>query len=51
MNDSSNHPDTTSTSTDHIAAILWDFGGVFTTSPFEAFNELEASAGAPKDFI
>jgi len=36
---------------DQIAAILWDFGGVITTSPFEAFNVLEASIGAPKDFI
>ena len=36
---------------DQIAAILWDFGGVMTSSPFEAFNVLEASIGAPKDFI
>ncbi len=34
-----------------IEAILWDFGGVFTTSPFEAFNRLEQEIGAPKDFI
>lgn len=34
-----------------ISAIIWDFGGVFTSSPFEAFNELEAQAGAPPDFI
>ncbi len=34
-----------------ISAILWDFGGVFTTSPFIAFNDLEARVGAPKDFI
>lgn len=34
-----------------LQAILWDFGGVFTSSPFEAFNELEAEVGAPKDFI
>ena len=33
------------------AAILWDFGGVFTSSPFEAFNTLEERLGAPKDFI
>ena len=32
-------------------AILWDFGGVFTSSPFEAFNTLEERVGAPKDFI
>jgi putative hydrolase of the HAD superfamily len=37
--------------TDHIAAILWDFGGVITSSPFEAFNELEDALGAPRDFI
>ncbi len=34
-----------------IRAILWDFGGVFTTSPFEAFNRYEHEVGAPKDFI
>lgn len=34
-----------------IHAVLWDFGGVFTTSPFENFNRLEASVGAPNDFI
>ena len=33
------------------AAILWDFGGVFTSSPFEAFNILEERLGTPKDFI
>ena len=36
---------------EQISAILWDFGGVMTTSPFEAFNVLEESIGAPKDFI
>ena len=34
-----------------ISAILWDFGGVITSSPFEAFNVLEDSIGAPRDFI
>ena len=34
-----------------LQAILWDFGGVFTTSPFENFNKLEAELGAPQDFI
>ncbi|MDE0008210.1 MAG: HAD-IA family hydrolase [Gammaproteobacteria bacterium] len=34
-----------------IRAILWDFGGVFTTSPFEAFARFEAANGLPKDFI
>lgn len=32
-------------------AVLWDFGGVITTSPFEAFNRFESEAGLPKDFI
>ena len=34
-----------------IEAVLWDFGGVFTTSPFEAFNRFEASRGLPENFI
>ena len=34
-----------------IEAVLWDFGGVFTTSPFEAFNRYEVSKGIPKDLI
>ena len=34
-----------------IEAILWDFGGVFTTSPFEAFARFEKARGLPKDFI
>ena len=34
-----------------LQAILWDFGGVFTTSPFENFNKLEVELGAPRDFI
>jgi putative hydrolase of the HAD superfamily len=32
-------------------AVLWDFGGVILSSPFEAFNRYEAEAGLPKDFI
>lgn len=32
-------------------AIIWDFGGVFTSSPFEAFNRYEAEQGLPADFI
>jgi putative hydrolase of the HAD superfamily len=32
-------------------AILWDFGGVILSSPFEAFNRYEAEIGLPKDFI
>ena len=34
-----------------LRAILWDFGGVFTASPFEAFNAFEAERGLPRDFI
>ena len=34
-----------------IEAVIWDFGGVFTTSPFEAFNRFEQSRGAPRDHI
>jgi putative hydrolase of the HAD superfamily len=34
-----------------IEAVIWDFGGVFTTSPFEAFNRYEAKHGLPRDFI
>lgn len=34
-----------------IEAVIWDFGGVFTTSPFEAFNRFEAEKGLPKDLI
>ena len=34
-----------------VEAVIWDFGGVFTTSPFEAFNRYEAARGLPHDFI
>jgi putative hydrolase of the HAD superfamily len=34
-----------------IEAVIWDFGGVLTTSPFEAFNRYEARRGIPRDFI
>jgi putative hydrolase of the HAD superfamily len=34
-----------------LEAVIWDFGGVFTSSPFEAFNHLEAEKGLPKDLI
>ena len=34
-----------------VEAVIWDFGGVFTSSPFEAFNRLEAEIGAPQDHI
>lgn len=32
-------------------AILWDFGGVITSSPFEAFAAYEAAQGLPLNFI
>lgn len=38
-------------SASEIEAVLWDFGGVLTTSPFEAFNRFEAERGIPADFI
>ncbi len=34
-----------------IEAVIWDFGGVFTSSPFEAFNRFEHGRGLPRDFI
>jgi len=34
-----------------IRAVLWDFGGVITTSPFEAFARYEREHGLPADFI
>ena len=34
-----------------IDAVLWDFGGVILSSPFEAFNRYEAELGLPQDFI
>ena len=34
-----------------IAAVLWDFGGVITTSPFEAFNAFEKRRDLPQNFI
>jgi putative hydrolase of the HAD superfamily len=34
-----------------IKAVLWDFGGVILSSPFEAFNKYEADHGLPKDFL
>ena len=33
-----------------IEAVIWDFGGVFTTSPFEAFQSYENERGLPTDF-
>lgn len=33
------------------SAVIFDFGGVITSSPFEAFNRLEATRGLPRDFV
>ena len=34
-----------------LQAVIWDFGGVLTSSPFEAFQRYEAQKGLPKDFV
>jgi putative hydrolase of the HAD superfamily len=34
-----------------IEAVIWDFGGVLTTSPFEAFTRYERERGLPADII
>ena len=34
-----------------IKAIFWDFGGVITSSPFEAFNKYEKHNNLPSDFL
>jgi putative hydrolase of the HAD superfamily len=34
-----------------IEAVIWDFGGVLTTSPFEAFARYERERGLPVDII
>lgn len=34
-----------------IKAVFWDFGGVLSTSPFEAFNAFEHAHGLPANFI
>ncbi len=34
-----------------VRAAIFDFGGVITTSPFDAFNRFEASRSLPRDVI
>jgi putative hydrolase of the HAD superfamily len=34
-----------------IRAVLWDFGGVIATSPFDAFRRYEEERGLPRDFL
>lgn len=36
---------------DAIEAVLWDFGGVILSSPFDAFAAYERDAGLPENFI
>src|SRR3979411_1422002 len=34
-----------------VEAVIWDFGGVLTTSPFEAFARYESERGLPANII
>ena len=34
-----------------IRAVMFDFGGVISSSPFESFARLEVEQGLPPDFI
>ncbi|MEA2913662.1 MAG: putative hydrolase of the superfamily [Bradyrhizobium sp.] len=34
-----------------VEAVIWDFGGVLTSSPFEAFARFESERGLPVDII
>lgn len=34
-----------------VKAVIWDFGGVITSSPFEAFNRYEAQMGLPHNLF
>lgn len=34
-----------------VRAVLWDFGGVMTESPFIAFRRFELERGLPRDFL
>jgi len=38
-------------STSDVRAVLWDFGGVLTSSPFEAYAAYERERGLPAGFI
>lgn len=33
------------------SCVIFDFGGVVTSSPFEAFNRMEAERGLPRDLV
>lgn len=34
-----------------IQAVIWDFGGVISSSPFESFRRFEQERGLPTDFL
>ena len=34
-----------------VKAVIWDFGGVISSSPFEAFARFEAERGLPTWFL
>jgi putative hydrolase of the HAD superfamily len=36
---------------DRVRAVLWDFGGVILSSPFEAFTAYERQRGLPEGFL
>jgi putative hydrolase of the HAD superfamily len=36
---------------DQVRAVLWDFGGVILSSPFEAFTAYERQRGLPEGFL
>jgi putative hydrolase of the HAD superfamily len=35
----------------NITTVIFDFGGVITSSPFDAFNRMEAERGLPHDLV
>ncbi|MEM9053916.1 MAG: HAD-IA family hydrolase [Pseudomonadota bacterium] len=37
--------------TKDLQAVIWDFGGVLTSSPFEAFTRYEEERALPRDFV
>ena len=37
--------------TQDIQAVIWDFGGVISSSPFDAFRHFERERGLPEDFL
>jgi putative hydrolase of the HAD superfamily len=45
------HFDASGTVQSMIEAVIWDFGGVILTSPFEAFARYEREIGLPDGFI